>query len=55
MARVIGSDPIRAADELDHHVGQRFAAVRVHHRAADLAGRLRQNRRQNQRETPEKE
>jgi hypothetical protein len=29
--------------------------VRVHNRAADLAGRLRQNRRQSQRETPEKE
>jgi hypothetical protein len=28
--------------------------VRVHHRAADLAGRLRLNRRQDQRETPEK-
>jgi hypothetical protein len=29
--------------------------VRVHNRAADLAGRLRPNRRQDQRETPEKQ
>jgi hypothetical protein len=29
--------------------------VRVHNRAANLAGRLRPNRRQNQRETPEKQ
>ena len=55
MAGIVGGDPIRATDELDHHVGEGFAAVGVHHRAADLAGRLRQNRRQNQRETPEKE
>ncbi len=55
MAGVVGGNAIRAAGELDHHVGERFAAVRVHNRAADLAGRLRLNRRQDQRETPEKE
>ena len=45
---------LRASHELDDHAGERLAAVRVHHRAANLAGRLRLNRRQGQRETPEK-
>jgi hypothetical protein len=30
MAGVIGGDAIRATDELDHHVGESLAAVRVH-------------------------
>ena len=55
MAGIVGGNPIRAADELDDHAGERLAAVRVHNRAADLAGRLRLNRRQDQRETPEKQ
>jgi len=38
MAGIVGGNPIRAADELDHHVGERLAAVRVHHRAATSPG-----------------